>query len=271
MRLAVAKMALTALGLLAGLPIGREGPSVQIAAGVMQHARRWLPERFAVNQQGLLVAGGAAGIAAAFNAPLAGVMFAIEELTRRIEHRSSGLIITAIVLAGLVAVAAFGNNSYFGVIHVGALGWRTLGPGLAVIVSGGLLGGLFARLLLVSTLGGSDRFSAWRRRYPLRFAAGCGFVVALLGLVSGGAAFGSGYDTTRHLVEGHAPSLPLLYVTLRLLATWIAVWSGVPGGLFAPSLAIGAGVGADIALFAHFDGGASAALIALAWRPSCPP
>ena len=261
-RLAIAKMLLTAAGLLAGLPIGREGPSVQIAAGVMQHARRWLPERFAVNQQGLLVAGGAAGIAAAFNAPLAGVMFAIEELTKRIEHRSSGLIITAIVLAGLVAVAAFGNNTYFGVIHVGALGWRMLLPGLAVVVTAGLLGGVFARLLLVSINGGPDRFSALRTRYPLRFAAACGFVVALLGLASGGASFGSGYDYTRHLVEGNAPSLPFLYVTLRLLATWIAVWSGVPGGIFAPSLAIGAGLGADIALFSHFDG-ASAPLIAL--------
>ena len=261
-RLAIAKMLLTAAGLLAGLPIGREGPSVQIAAGVMQHARRWLPERFAVNQQGLLVAGGAAGIAAAFNAPLAGVMFAIEELTKRIEHRSSGLIITAIVLAGLVAVAAFGNNTYFGVIHVATLGWHTLLPGLGVIVVCGLLGGLFARLLLVSITGGPDRFSALRTRYPLRFAAACGFVVAALGLVSGGASFGSGYDYTRHLVEGNGPSLPFLYVTLRLLATWIAVWSGVPGGIFAPSLAIGAGLGADIALFSHFDG-ASAPLIAL--------
>jgi len=262
MRLAFAKMLLTAAGLLAGLPIGREGPSVQIAAGVMQHARRWLPERFAVNQQGLLVAGGAAGIAAAFNAPLAGVMFAIEELTKRIEHRSSGLIITAIVLAGLVAVAAFGNNTYFGVIHVPALGWNTLLPGLLVILACGLLGGLFARLLLVSLTGGPDRFSALRARYPLRFAAACGFAVAVLGLVSGGAVFGSGYDYTRHLVEGNAPSLPLLYVTLRVLATWIAVWSGVPGGIFAPSLAIGAGLGADMALLAQFDG-SSAPMIAL--------
>jgi H+/Cl- antiporter ClcA len=266
LRLAVAKMLLTAAGLLGGLPIGREGPSVQIAAGVMQHARRWLPERFAVNQQGLLVAGGAAGIAAAFNAPLAGVVFAIEELTRRIEHRSSGLIITAIVLAGLVAVAAFGNNTYFGVIRVPHLGWSYLLPGLAVIVGCGLLGGMFARLLLVSITGGRDRFSAWRARYPLRFAAGCGFACAVLGVVSGGAACGSGYDYTRHLVEGNAPSLPLLYVTLRVLATWLAVWSGVPGGIFAPSLAIGAGVGADMTFFAqmaHMDVGAGTPLIAM--------
>ena len=262
MRLSLAKIALTALGLLGGLPIGREGPSVQIAAGVMQQARRWLPSRTPVNQQGLLVAGGAAGIAAAFNAPLAGVIFAIEELTRKIEHRSSGLIITAIVLAGLVAVAAFGNNTYFGVIHAPHMGWAYLLPSFSVIAVCGLLGGLFSRLLHASIVGGTDRFSALRTRRPVAFAAACGLAVAVIGLVSHGATFGSGYDYTRRLVEGQAGNLPLLYVTLRLVATWLAVWSGVPGGIFAPTLAIGAGLGADMALFTHMDAG-SAPLIAL--------
>ena len=86
LRLSIAKLLLVSGGLLGGLAIGREGPSVQIAAGVMQHAQRWLPRRSALNHDGLLVAGGAAGIAAAFNAPLAGVMFAIEELTRKLEQ-----------------------------------------------------------------------------------------------------------------------------------------------------------------------------------------
>jgi len=253
LRLSAAKLLMTAGGLLGGLAIGREGPSVQIAAGIMHDARRWLPARSAINEHGLLVAGGAAGIAAAFNAPLAGVMFAIEELTNRIEHRSSGLVIAAIVLAGLMAVAVFGNSSYFGVIRVPGLGWDFLLPGLLVIVACGLLGGGFARLLHASILGGRDRFSALRARYPVRFAAACGFAIALLGLASGGTTFGSGYDTTRSLVEGQS-STPLLYVTLRIVATWLAVWSGVPGGIFAPSLAIGAGVGHDIALLTQMPG-----------------
>ena len=68
-RLTLSKMLLTTWGLLAGLSLGREGPSVQIAAGVMHHARHWLPMRSQVNEHGLLMAGGAAGIAAAFNTP----------------------------------------------------------------------------------------------------------------------------------------------------------------------------------------------------------
>jgi len=62
LRLSVAKVLLTSGGLLAGLSTGREGPSVQVAAGVMHHARRWLPKRSHINERGLLVAGGAAGV-----------------------------------------------------------------------------------------------------------------------------------------------------------------------------------------------------------------
>lgn len=256
LRLSLAKLLLVSGGLLGGLAIGREGPSVQIAAGVMQHAQRWLPRRSPLNHDGLLVAGGAAGIAAAFNAPLAGVMFAIEEMTRKIEQRTSGLLIAAIVLAGLVAVSVFGNASYFGRLRVEHLSWSHLWPGLLTVVACGLMGGVFSRLLQRSLLGGDDRFSRLRARYPVRFAFGCGLAIAVIGWVSHGATDGSGYGYTRRLVEGQL-DLPVLYVTLRIVATWLAVWSGVPGGIFAPSLAIGAGIGSDLAQLAGPDEGAA--------------
>jgi H+/Cl- antiporter ClcA len=247
LRLAIAKVGLVATGLLGGLAIGREGPTVQIAAGVMLHARRWLPVGVSIRPRGLLVAGGAAGVAAAFNAPLAGVMFAIEELTPRMEQRSSGLVVAAIVLAGLIAVSIFGNATYFGMIRTVPLTLDFVGPAALVVVVTGLAGGVFSRLLYLSIVGAPDRVSEWKRRYPVRFAAGCGLAIACIGWASGGATFGSGYDFTRSLIAGDA-SLPLLYVTLRFIATWLAVFSGVPGGLFAPSLAIGAGMGSDVAL-----------------------
>lgn len=261
LRLSLAKLLLTAGGLLAGLPIGREGPSVQIAAGVMQHARRWLPERSSVTPHGLLVAGGAAGIAAAFNAPLAGITFAIEELTSKIEQRSSGLVISAIVLSGLVAVSAFGNATYFGVIRVQHLAPGFVWPALLTVIGSGLLGGLFSRLLQTSLIFQPGRIGRWRRRHPVAFAAICGLAIALIGVVSGGATFGSGYDYTRRLLEGRT-DLPVLYVTLRMAATWLATWTGVAGGLFAPSLAIGAGIGNDVALLTGWTA-QSPALIAL--------
>jgi H+/Cl- antiporter ClcA len=251
LRLTVAKFVLTAAGLLGGLSLGREGPSVQVAAGVMLQARRFMPAGAAVNAHGLLVAGGAAGIAAAFNTPLAGVMFAIEELARSPERRSSGLIIAAIVLAGLIAVSAHGNSTYFGVIHAPAIGFALFLPGLLVTVLAGLAGGLFSRLLVASMSGqGRDIASRLRGRHPVAFAACCGLAVAVIGVVSAGATFGSGYASTRHMVEGTA-AMPPVYALFKFVATWLTSWSGVPAGIFAPSLAIGAAIGNDVALFTY--------------------
>ncbi|MEO8082162.1 MAG: chloride channel protein, partial [Caldimonas sp.] len=207
-----------------------------------------------------LIAGGAAGIAAAFNAPLAGVMFAIEELSRKPEQRSSGLLVAAIVLSGLIAISVYGNATYFGVIQVPSIGWRLLGPGLLVAVVCGLCGGVFSRLLLRSLGGSSDRFSRWRRSQPIWFAAGCGGAVAVIGLATAGATFGSGYDYTRDLLDG-SKSAPVVYALCKFVATWLTAWSGVPGGLFAPALSVGAGIGSDIAwLTSNVD---RSALIAL--------
>ena len=261
LRLSCAKVVLTCWGLLAGLSIGREGPSVQVAAGLMHAARRWLPARSGVTAQGLLVTGGAAGIAAAFNTPLGGVMFAIEELSRRPEQRNSGLLIAGIVLAGLVAASLNGNEAYFGVIHVTSLSWALLGPGLLLAIGSGVLGGLFSRLLIASLTGqGADAFSRWRRLRPLSFAFACGLAVAVLGVAMNGSTFGSGYGHTRGLLQGEQLD-SWLYAPLKFVATWLTAWSGVPAGIFAPSLAIGAAWGADVAAWAGTPH--TAALIAL--------
>lgn len=261
LRLSLAKVLLTAGGLLGGLSLGREGPSVQIAAGVMLQARRLLPARSHVTVHGLLVAGGAAGIAAAFNTPLAGVMFAIEELARAPEQRNSGLIITAIVLGGLIAVSIHGNATYFGVIHTGAIDLGLLLPGLVVALCTGLAGGLFSRLLIASLGGqGRDAMSRLRARRPVLFGAVCGLAVAVIGIVTAGATFGSGYGPTRAMVDGVA-TMPMLYALFKFVATWLSAWSGVPAGIFAPSLAIGAALGNDVALL--FFQAQAPALIAL--------
>ncbi|WP_082876847.1 chloride channel protein [Hydrogenophaga crassostreae] len=262
-RLTIAKMGLGTITMLAGLSAGREGPSVQVAAGVMHGARHWLRPGSAINDHALLVAGGAAGIAAAFNAPLAGVVFAIEELSKRMDSRNNSVIISAIVVAGLVSISFFGNLTYFGTIAVPRLSWAAFWPGLVVVVVCGLLGGLFARLLAASIEGLPDRFSRWRHKKPVRFAAGAGLAVAAIGIVSGGATYGAGADELRNMLAGES-DISRLYVLLKFVATWITSWSGVPGGIFAPSLSIGAGVGHDVAqLFAGTNSALAPSLIAL--------
>jgi H+/Cl- antiporter ClcA len=213
----------------------------------MLGARRWIPASTRVSDQGLLMAGGAAGLAAAFNTPLGGIMFAIEELSRNPEQRSNGLLLGAIVLSGLMAVSVYGNNTYFGVIRIEDLSLHMLLPALLVVLASGVTGGLFSRLL-ISSLGEHfpQRITAFRRRCPLRFAMACGLAIALIGLVSAGHSYGSGYLQTRAMLAGDT-EVSHLAAPFRFLATWLTVWSGVPGGLFAPSLAIGADLGNSIA------------------------
>lgn len=262
LRVSLHKIGLVSGGLLAGLSIGREGPTVQVGAGVMVNARRWLSPQSGIDAHDLMVAGAAAGIAAAFNTPLGGIVFALEQLSRRRSMSHSSLVIASIVLAGLVAVAVFGNETYFGRLRVQELSWTLLGPGLLVAMTTGLAGGLFARLIIVSTRGLPDRFSRWRRDRPYRFAAGCALAVAVIGLATGGATAGAGYATTRALLEGQA-DLPVVYTLLKFVATWLSAWTGVPAGLFAPSLAIGAGIGNDVALMSGLGTQEAIPLIAL--------
>ncbi len=260
-RLTIAKIVLTTWGLFAGLSLGREGPSVQIAAGIMHSARRWLPKAGVVSDHGLMMAGGAAGIAAAFNTPLGGILFAIEELTRKPGQRSNSLVMAAIILGGLMGVSAFGNLTYFGIIPSEKIGLSLLLPGLLVALATGLAGGLFSRLLIVSLSGAStDWFTRQRVRNPIYFATGCGLVVAVIGLTTSGATFGSGYLYTRSLLEGNGDT-SMLYVLLKFMATWVTTWSGVPAGVFAPSLAIGGALGNEVAFWTGHPH--SATLIAL--------
>ena len=246
-KLSLAKILLTSWGLLAGLSLGREGPSVQIAAGVMHQARRWIPGRSGISDHSLMVAGGAAGIAAAFNTPLGGVMFAIEELSKKSDQRSYSLIVLAIVVGGLMGVSAYGNANYFGVIRVENFSVALILPAILVALCCGVAGGLFSRLLIVSVSGASsDWFSRCRKKTPVLFAAGCGLAVAIIGVVTHGETFGSGYAHNRAMLE-NTDNTSALYVLLKFVATWLTTWAGVPAGVFAPALAIGGALGNDLA------------------------
>ena len=101
LRVIVGKIVVSLIGLLGGLTIGREGPTVHIGAAIMAETRRFYPHRNAQLERRLLLAGAAAGLSAAFNTPLAGIIFAIEELARDFESRTNGIMITAVVFSGL--------------------------------------------------------------------------------------------------------------------------------------------------------------------------
>jgi len=150
------------------------------------------------------------------------------------------LVMAAVVISGLVSLGIAGDYVYFGAMH------DTLAVSSVVIVTpvagvlGGLAGGLFARLLLAMT----DPGWKWIRKFktrPLLLAAACGIVVAVTGILSGGTTWGTGYETTQQLFDGQATSP--WFGPAKFLATVATALSGAPGGIFAPSLSVGAGFG----------------------------
>jgi chloride channel protein, CIC family len=242
LRVAFGKIVLTLLGLFVGASIGREGPTVQVGAATMHALGRALRLPREDLHRSLVLAGGAAGVAAAFNTPLAGVVFAIEELSHSFEARTSGTVLTAVILAGITTLALAGNYTYFGVspaeLDLGA-GWLAVAM---CAVAGGVLGGVFSAALVEAAKGLPGIAGRFPGRHPLLFAALCGLLLAGLGIASGGATYGTGYAQARGMVEGTA-AMPALYPLLKLLATVVSYLSGIPGGIFAPSLSIGAGIG----------------------------
>lgn len=109
----------------------------------------------------------------------------------------------------------------------------------ACAVSGGLLGGFYAKLVLPSNKGVLGRLCALRGRYPVRFAALCGLLLAVFGLLSGNHVFGTGYEETRALLEAQPITDPS-FLIWKFLANVVSYLAGIPGGLFSPSLSIGA-------------------------------
>ncbi len=259
LRLSAGKVLLTLLGLLCGASIGREGPTVQVGASLMLQVANW--SRMG-RERGLIVAGSAAGIAAAFNTPLAGIVFAIEEMSRAFELRTSGIVLFAVILAGLASLGMLGNYRYFGETHATLAGvWDWL----AIVycgVGGGALGGLFTKLVLDLGARIQKRLATASLRESVGFAALCGLVVAIAGLLSGGTIYGTGYEQARHAVEGG--SLGWSFAPLKFIATLASTLSGIPGGLFAPSLSVGAGLGAIISALMHSPSAGAIVVLAMA-------
>lgn len=245
-RMAIGKMILTLFGLLCGGSVGREGPTVQVGASIMFALGRVSPRR----QPGLILAGAAAGVAAAFNTPLAGIVFGIEEMSRAFETRTSSLIISAVIAAGLTSLALAGNYAYFGSSATSlARGADWLAVPICGVV-GGLAGGLFSRVVIAMARGFKNPLGRAIKGHPLWFAFACGLAVAACGLASGDTIYGTGYAQVKMALDHNSP-LPEDFGVLKLLATTFAAISGIPGGIFSPSLAVGAGIGSNIAAFFH--------------------
>jgi CIC family chloride channel protein len=242
----IVKSLASAICIGSGGSVGREGPIVQIgsAIGSVTGQLFGLPE----SQLRLLVACGAAGgISATFNAPIAGVFFALELILRNFQTQSFGLVVLSSITADAIGRAAFGNHPF---LSLPAFNFSSplelvLYAGLGVLATG--VGLTFVRVLY-SGEDLADRL--WRGPDWLRPAAG-GILLGLL-LLAVPQMYGVGYPVLQRAVGGHYVILVLLgLLAAKVLATSLTMWIGGSGGVFAPSLFMGAMLGSAYGAVAH--------------------
>jgi len=246
LRTVLGKFFCTSATLASGIPLGREGPSVQVGAGIGSVLGRFLglrPEKV----KALIPVGAAAAIAAAFNTPLAAVLFALEEIVGDLHAPVLGSVVLASATSWMVLRLLLGNHPLFTVPHyelvspVEFLIYAVLG------IAGGLVSVAFTKLLL----GMRARFLRFPKPTQWFQPVVGGLLVGVLGLFVP-QVLGVGYSYVGDALNGTmALKLMLALVVLKLLTVTTSYASGNAGGIFGPALFIGAMVGGSLGTVAH--------------------
>lgn len=234
------------LALGSGLALGREGPTVQIGGAVGDAVARWLKVT-ARDRLILIAAGAGAGLAAAFNAPLAGLVFILEEIQRDFRPVVFGAAFLAAATADIIARTASNQLPVFVVPNypippLGALPVFVVVGGVAGLLGVGFNRGILLIVQLFAPLQGQRR---------LWLTAGIGAMVGLLSWFSP-LAVGSGHTLAEQILEGQLllTTIPLWFL-LRFGLTLVSYGTGAPGGIFAPLLVLGALIGLGIGAIAQ--------------------
>jgi chloride channel protein, CIC family len=246
LRTVVGKFFCTSATLASGIPLGREGPSVQVGAGIASVLGRRLGLRHE-KVKALLPVGAAAAIAAAFNTPLAAVLFALEEIVGDLHAPVIGAVVLASATSWVVLRLLLGNNPLFKVPQYQLVHPLELAIYAVLGVAGGLVSVTFTKLLL----GMRERFLRFPKRTLWFQPLTGGLLVGLMGWFVP-QVLGVGYGYVGDVLNGRmALNLMILLVVLKLLAVTTSYASGNAGGIFGPALFIGAMLGGTVGTLAH--------------------
>ena len=245
-RIVVVKFFATCVCVAGGGVSGREGPMLQISASIFRLVQNFWPKvRAKFDPQSMILAGGAAGLAAAFNTPIGGVIFAVEELAKvHISHIRTS-VFHAVIIAGLLAQALLGNYLYLSRISLQQYNLSTtiyLAIAAAVI---GMIGAAFGALIVKA----NDVRARMNWTTKIGMTIVCGLVVATIFYFTDGDSLGAGRALiTKLLTHPNEHVSPLLGFA-RVSTNFFTYIGGVVGGIFAPSLASGAAFGAWFSQF----------------------
>ena len=246
LRTVLGKFGCTAATLASGIPLGREGPSVQVGAGIASVLGRWLglrPEKV----KALIPVGAAAAIAAAFNTPMAAVLFALEEVVGDLHAPVLGSVVLASATSWAVLRLLLGNNPLFHVPQYELVHPLEFGIYAVLGVAGGFLSVAFTKLLL----GMRKRFLLLPRSTRWWHPVVGGVLVGLMGWFVP-QVLGVGYSYVGSALGGTmALKLMVLLIVLKLFAITTSYASGNAGGIFGPALFLGAMLGGAIGTVAH--------------------
>jgi chloride channel protein, CIC family len=247
LRTVLGKFFCTAGTIASGIPLGREGPSVQIGAGIASVLGRWLglpPEKV----KKLIPVGAAAAIAAAFNTPLAAVLFSLEEVMGDLQSTVIGAVVLASATAWVVLHVFLGNHPLFDKVPQ----YQIVGPVDYAIypilgVAGGLVSAAFARLLLVQR----SFFIRLPRKFGWSYPLAGGLMVGIMALFVP-QVLGVGYNFVSQGISNNlALKFMLILLVLKLFSVTTSFASGSAGGIFGPALFLGAMTGGAVGTIAH--------------------
>ncbi|MBA2501172.1 MAG: chloride channel protein [Chitinophagaceae bacterium] len=244
-RIIIVKILSSLLMVLSGGVIGREGPTIQIAGSVFKKINQWIPESWPkISKKNMIMTGGAAGLAAAFNTPLGGIVFAVEELTKTHISYFKTALFSAVIIAGLTAQAILGPYLYLGYPNLRDLDSTIfLSVGLVAIVCG-MSGAILSKLILA--------ILKWKSQFKkefqfILFAFFAGLLMASLAYFINPAILGSGKEQMTTLLFTENKKVEWYMPFLRILGALVSFTSGAAGGIFAPALSIGATIGGGLA------------------------
>lgn len=219
---------------------GREGPTLQISTALFYQVSRLWPKRLPQPAlPSMMLAGGAAGLASAFNTPLGGVVFAIEELSKTHISHVRTTVFQAVIISGFLAQMILGNYLYLGDSKFGPLPYQVLYQTVFIAGIVGITSGLFAESLY--------RLTSWRGKKSFTFKVlmtlFCGGLLSLTIYLCGPQTLGSGKLVMVDLLENpQLEASPYLFLG-RVFGNFFTYIGGVIGGVFAPALASGATLG----------------------------